>query len=229
MELDLTASLDLLRRHETEVRHFVALLATANTRARLTGPTDEGILWEDHVVDCAAALALLPQGGQVIDVGTGGGLPGLVWALCRPDLGVTLLDSVERKCALVGEMVQVLGLPPERVQVVCERSETFAARNREVFDLASARAVCEAGILAEVLSPLVRPGGHLLAFKGPRAEEELEGGRGKWDHLGLGEPDRLGYDLGDKIRCFVRWEKTGPCPSKFPRRPGAAEKRPWYR
>lgn len=153
MELDLTEPLNLLRRHEGEVRHFVALLATANTRARLTGPTDELVLWEDHVVDCAAALALLPQGGQVIDVGTGGGLPGLVWALCRPDVAVTLLDSVERKCALVGEMVQVLGLPPERVQVVCERSETFAARNREVFDLASARAVCEAGVLAEVLSP----------------------------------------------------------------------------
>ena len=62
MELDLTEPLNLLRRHEGEVRHFVALLATANTRARLTGPTDELVLWEDHVVDCAAALALLLLG-----------------------------------------------------------------------------------------------------------------------------------------------------------------------
>ena len=66
--------------NEARLRQYVSLLIKANELARLTGPSDEGTLWNGHIIDCAFALPLLPAGGSVIDVGTGGGLPGLVWA-----------------------------------------------------------------------------------------------------------------------------------------------------
>ena len=91
--------------NEEALRHYITLLSAANEVARLTGPSDEELLWNDHLLDCASALPLLPTEGKIIDVGTGGGLPGIVWAICRPQLKVTLLDSITRKCALVEKMV----------------------------------------------------------------------------------------------------------------------------
>jgi len=106
-----------VRTNEEKLRKYLSLLSAANELARLTGPSDEETLWDSHIMDCASALPLLPHEGRIIDVGTGGGLPGIVWAICRPGLNVTLLDSITRKCALVEKMAVALGL--RNVTVVC--------------------------------------------------------------------------------------------------------------
>ena len=212
--------------HEEQLRHYVKLLSAANETARLTGPSDEETLWNAHVLDCAAALPLLPQEGRAIDVGTGGGLPGLVWAVCRPQLNVTLLDSIGKKCAAVEKIAAALGL--KNVTVVCSRSEDYAKLHREKFHLAAARAVSAAGILAEYLSPFVRLKGKAIAFKGPKAAEEIEEVGNKWRTLGLSGPRLEPYELGDMKRYFMIWEKIGATPKGIPRRPGMAEKFPWY-
>ena len=87
--------------NEEKLRQYVSLLIKANELARLTGPSDEETLWNSHIIDCAYALPLLRERRSVIDVGTGGGLPGIVWAICRKDIRITLLDSIARKCAQV--------------------------------------------------------------------------------------------------------------------------------
>ena len=213
--------------HQTQrLKRYVQLLIVENERARLTGPSDEQTLWDDHVMDCLHSVSLLPEYGSVIDVGTGGGLPGIVWAICRPDLKITLLDSITRKCAGIQNIVDAMELP--NVRVTCCRSEDFAQTHRERFTLAGARAVCAAGILAEYLSPLVKVGGTLLAFKGPKVTEELEAVKRPWAILGLKAPTQTPYTLGEKERCFLVWEKSAPCPSGYPRRPGLAEKNPWF-
>lgn len=212
--------------NEERLRRYVSLLSKANETARLTGPSDEETLWNAHVLDCAAALRILPTEGRIIDVGTGGGLPGIVWAVCRPGLSVTLLDSITRKCALVEKITAAMGL--KNVAVVCARSEDYAKEHREKFHVAAARAVCASGILAEYLAPFVRIKGKAIAFKGPKAVEELEAVGNKWKALGFSAPKLTPYALGDMKRYFLIWEKTSQTPKGIPRRPGMAEKFPWY-
>ena len=206
---------------------YCEALAAGNDRARLTGPADPETLWKEHVLDCAAALPLLPREGAVVDVGTGGGLPGVVWAVCRPGLSVTLLDSVSRKCIALEAIVRSIGLGNARI--ACMRSEEMARAEREKYLVAAARAVTATGPLAELLSPLVSVGGILLAFKGPRVHEEMEPVGGKWSRLGLAEPTLYPYALGEKERSLVLWEKRAPCPGTYPRNPAMLEKKPWWR
>ncbi len=216
----------ILAENEQRLRRYIELLIKANELARLTGPSDEETLWDVHVKDSAFALPLLPKRGKVIDVGTGGGLPGIVWAVCRPELQVTLLDSISRKCAQVEKIASLMGL--SNVEVVCARSEDYAKDHAEKFSAAAARAVCAAGILAEYLAPFVKTGGELISFKGPKAQEELEAVGNKWSRLGLSAPRLVPYELEDMKRYFVVWKKIGQVPKGIPRRPGMAEKFPWY-
>ncbi len=212
---------------EILLRKYAQLLLQANEIARLTGPSDEETLWNEHIADCAAALPLLPPEGKFIDVGTGGGLPGLVFAVCRPRAHVTLLDSIAKKCALVEKMAAALCL--KNVTVICSRSEDFAKANMEKFNIVTARAVCATGILAEYLAPLARIKGKIIAFKGPRVVDEINEIGAKWQTLGLSSPKLMPYTLGEAKHFLAVWEKISQTTKGIPRRPGMAEKFPWYK
>ena len=212
--------------NEPQMRRYAELLISANEVARLIGPRDMETIWKEHILDCACALPALPEHGSVIDVGTGGGLPGMVWAICRPDLKFTLLDSITRKCVQVEKIAALMNL--KNVNVVCERSEDYAKTHNEKFDAAAARAVCTAGILAEYLSPFVRRGGKLISFKGPRAQEEIDAVGGKWKTLGLSAPNIFPCGTNENSHCLVIWEKTFHAQKGYPRRAGMAEKFPWF-
>lgn len=213
---------------KNKLRLYAQLLAKANERARLTGALDPEILMDEHFSDAMAALPLLPANARsFVDVGTGGGLPGMVWAICRPDLSGTLLDSIRRKSALLAEIA--LELAMNNVEVVCTRSEDFASAPgcRESFDIATARAVASCCVLAEYLSPLVRVGGLIIAFKGQTVRDELATGV-KWRELGLSAPRLRPYETAGKPRNLVVWRKIAACSARFPRKPGMAEKKPWH-
>lgn len=217
---------NILAAGEEKLRRYVRLLAEANEAARLTGPSDEDTLWNDHVVDCASAAFLLPRAGRVIDVGTGGGLPGIVWAIARPGLQFVLLDSTAKKIAQVEKIVRLMEL--KNVSVVCARSEDYAKENGEKFAVAAARAVTAAGVLAELLAPFAKVGGRLISFKGPRVTGELETVGNRWAELGLSSPKLTPYSYDEKKRYLLIWEKNARTPKGIPRRPGMAEKFPWY-
>jgi 16S rRNA (guanine527-N7)-methyltransferase len=209
------------------LKRYGDLLASYGGKIRLTGPSDPEILWNDHILDCLFTVSILPEKGQVLDVGSGGGLPGLVWAICRPDLEVTLLDSVKKKCGALEEMAAALELP--NVRVVWGRCEEYALRERETFSLAGARAVAGTGILLEYLAPFVAVGGTVLAMKGPLYAEELEPLQGRWNRLGLAAPSIVPYGGDEKKRFLLLWKKNAPCSSRFPRKTGMAEKTFWWR
>lgn len=216
----------VLTEHEENLRRYVELLIMSNETARLTGPSDAETLWQDHIIDCACAIPLLPSGGRVIDVGTGGGLPGIVWAIARPDLEFTLLDSIAKKMTQVEKITMLLGL--KNVKTVCARSEDYAKEHGEKFAVTAARAVTAAGTLAELLSPFARIGGKIISFKGPKVTEELETVGNRWSELGLSTPKLVPYSYDDKKRYLLIWEKIARGPKGIPRRPGMAEKFPWY-
>ena len=198
---------------------YAELLASCK-RARLTGTRGADEIFALQIEDCMPSLEFLPEKGRVIDVGSGGGLPGVVWAVHRPDLRVTLLDSVKKKCDAVKEIIDELGI--RNVEIVCERSEDYARTHREVFDMAGARALSSAGVTAELLSPLVKTGGMLLTFKGEKVNDEISAVNGKWSMLGLSEPSMKFYGGDDSSRCILTWQKVKKCPANFPRRVGLA-------
>ena len=185
--------------HRERLMSFAKQLSACVT-ARLTGTRDPQELYDRHIRDCLESVPLLPHAGKprrVIDVGSGGGLPGLVWAICRPDLEVFLLDSIGKKARAVQAIIEELGLSNARG--LCARSEELARSERESFDLACARAVASAGITAELLSPLVRVGGLLLTFKGAK--------------LALNAPLVLPYGGEDSSRALVLWERPPTVPA----------------
>jgi 16S rRNA (guanine527-N7)-methyltransferase len=177
-------------------------------------------------MDSLWSAPLLPASGSVVDVGSGGGFPGMVWAICRPDLSVTLLDSVRKKCRATEEIASALGL--SNVTVVWGRCEEHARDARERYVFASARALASVGVLAEYLSPLVAVAGRLLAFKGPKGAGELEEIGDKWGTLGLSRPQVLPYGPEDHSFSFIVWNKIAPLRSAYPRRPGAALAKSWW-
>ena len=157
---------------------YADLLASAGVERGLIGPREVPRLWKRHLLNCAVVVPRVPIGASVADVGSGAGLPGLVWAIARPDLQVTLIEPLLRRTVFLEEAVDVLGL--DQVTVVRSRAEDLT----EQFDVVTARAVAPLEKLAAWCLPLVRPGGVLLALKGRTAEEEVASSRVSLHKLG---------------------------------------------
>ncbi len=174
-----------------------------------------------HMLDCAALCAGFDLGGRrLIDVGTGAGFPGLVVAILCPDCQVTLLDPLEKRLGFIQEVIEVLGLP--NVSLLHARGED-AGRDpalRERFDFATARAVAELKVLAELCLPFVAVGGRFLAMKTVGSDPELDAARPLIGQLG-GRVDKPwdyvipGADVTHRVWPIA---KAKPTPGQFPRR-----------
>jgi 16S rRNA (guanine527-N7)-methyltransferase len=151
------------------IGRLVDILTTVGVERGLIGPGEVPRIWGRHVLNCAVVEEAVPQGAEVVDIGSGAGLPGLVLAMARPDLSVTLLEPLLRRSEFLAETVAELALGS--VEVVRARAEELAGRR--VFDVATARAVAPLTRLVPWALPLCRRGGALLAMKGERAEDEL--------------------------------------------------------
>lgn len=148
-------------------QRYADLLATTGISHGLMGPREAGRLWERHLVNCALMESLLPEGSEVIDVGSGAGLPGIVLALARPDLRVHLVEPLLRRTTWLEEAVRHLGL--EQVSVHRGRADEMELQAPVV----TARAVASLDKLVAWSFPLLPVGGRLLALKGEAAQDEL--------------------------------------------------------
>ena len=207
---------------------YVALLLEANAKVNLTRIVDPDGVARLHLLDSLSVLPLLDELAPVraLDLGSGGGVPGIVLAIARPGVTWTLVDSVRRKADAMRGFVDALALT--NVSVVAERAETVGrdAAHREQFDLVTARACAPLPVLAEYALPLVRVGGALVAWKGPIDDNEVRAGRAAATELGgLVEILPTGISaLGDHQ--FVLIRKGATTPDRYPRRPGMPAKRP---
>ena len=164
---------------------YAALLAGAGTERGLIGPREVPRLWERHLLNCAALTELVPSGRSVCDIGSGAGLPGLVMAIRRPDLRVTLVEPLLRRTVFLEEAVDHLGL--SNVEVVRGRAD--ALHGTRDFEVVTSRAVAALDVLLAWSMPLVADGGVLLAMKGASAADELVDASATVERLGGVRPE----------------------------------------
>ncbi len=175
---------------------YAELLAGDGVIRGLIGPREVPRLWERHLVNCAVLAEVVPEGATVCDLGTGAGLPGIVLAIARPDLRVTLVEPLRRRTTFLEEAVAELGL--DRCEVRRARAEEL--HGSELFDVVTSRAVAPLPRLLAWSMPLVSPGGALLAMKGSRAAAEITDAADDLRRLGCADPEVLSLGGGDPAR-----------------------------
>lgn len=221
------ASITLTDSQHAQFAQYLDLLLAANVWMNLTRITDRAAAETQHVGDALTLLPFLPTGEfRLVDVGSGGGVPGIPLAIARPDARVMLVESTKKKAAFLRETVAAMKL--DNVSVSEWRAEDVGRSNsRETFDVATARAVGTLDWLAEWCLPLVKRGGKLLAMKGARVTEELPAARKAIKFLGGGEPVVHPVELpGTEHRVIVEIPKIARTDSRFPRPATQAKGKP---
>jgi 16S rRNA (guanine527-N7)-methyltransferase len=183
---------ELYPRAAARLAAYADLLATEGTLRGLIGPREVPRLWDRHLLNCAVLERLIPEEATVADIGTGAGLPGIVLALVRPDLQVSLVEPLLRRTTFLDEAVEKLNCA--NAEVVRARAEDLAPAS---YDVVASRAVAPLGKLAGWCLPLCAEGGLMLAMKGASAEEELAGAEHELEALGAEEwhVHQLGVDV----------------------------------
>jgi 16S rRNA (guanine527-N7)-methyltransferase len=214
-------------------RRYHEKIVEENSRVNLTRVTDWEQVQVRHFLDSLSTCMALPEGllrsgGDVLDVGSGAGLPGLALKIAFPALRMTLIEASRKKAGFLDRVVDELSLSD--VTVLSGRAETLAhdERLRQAFDSVLARAVARLDVLAELTLPFCRIGGLVVAQKGPRVQTELRDAGRAVEVLGgeLKEVVELALPADGGSRTLVVLRKVRSTPEGYPRRPGVPKKRP---
>lgn len=211
---------------------YAARLVEWNEKMNLTAITDPYGIVVRHFTDSLTLLPYLPQGEcSLIDVGTGAGFPGVALAIAKPQIRLTLLDSLQKRLTFLEEVCRALDIPVTLVHARAEEGGRQAAL-REQFDVATARAVAALPTLCEYCLPFVKTGGTFWAMKGPSYTEEWVDAKGAARRLGgeCGEPRHLTLPCRDgetpDTRVLIPFAKKSPTPTGYPRPTAKISKNP---
>ena len=202
---------------------YYAMLADWNTRVNLTAITEPEDVAKKHFLDSLAAAPYLKPNASVADVGTGAGFPGLPLLILRPDLKVTLMDSLQKRLVFLEAVCKELNLTAELVHARAEDAGQNP-KYREKFDVALTRAVSALPVLCELTLPLVKVGGTSIAYKGDSAEELAASGNALSVLHATAERVVIPADYG--ARELVILTKNGTTPKQYPRKAGTPSKNP---
>lgn len=186
-----TVAIEVDARWLESTRHilqpFHDILAGDGVVRGVIGPREQQRLWPRHLLNCAAvadpSLQLVPTSTTVVDVGTGGGLPGIVWAMVRPDIEMILVEPLQRRISFLEDALAQLGIA-DRVQLRAVRAQDAPS---PLGDVITSRALSSLADITQWSVPLMRPGGSIVAMKGARAEAELAESRESIQRMGLSE------------------------------------------
>ncbi|GEA95195.1 ribosomal RNA small subunit methyltransferase G [Weissella viridescens] len=207
-------------------------LVAVNEHMNLTAITDQDEVYLKHFYDSLTLAFAYPklqdQPLNMIDVGAGAGFPSLPLKIVFPQLKITIIDSLNKRINFLSELVQELGL--EDVTIVHARAEEFGGKNspeREMYDVATARALARLNVLGELTLPFVKEHGVLLAMKGSQAQDEVEQAKQAINTLGGKIQSEIDVTLpnGDP-RTVIVIEKVRKTPKKYPRKPGDPVRKP---
>jgi 16S rRNA (guanine527-N7)-methyltransferase len=152
---------------EDQIQRYAQLLAGAGIERGLIGPKEGDRIWERHIANCIPITTIIPQSVRVVDIGSGAGLPGVVIALVRPDLKVTLVEPLQRRVDFLNEVVTELALD---IEVIRGRAE----RVKKQFEVVTARAVAPLEKLMDISWHMIPKTGSLMAMKGESAADEIQ-------------------------------------------------------
>ncbi len=211
-----------------DYKRLISLALEWNEKINITAITDPDEFMEKNIVDSLAIVGLdaIENANNIMDLGTGGGYPGLPLAMHYPDKCFVLVDSVSKKLKVIGDICEKLGIM--NVDTVHGRVEDLGWQPgmRDSFDLVVSRAVANMATLAEYALPFVKKGGHFVAYKTENALDEIAEANKAIEKLGgrLSKIERIGD--GKTGHLLVVVEKSVETPKVFPRKPGEAKKNP---
>ncbi len=205
------------------------LLLEWNEKINLTAITEPREVLYKHFFDCILFFKHInvPKNAKIIDVGTGAGFPGLVLKIVRPDLQVTLLDSLNKRIIFLNDVIEKLNL--KTITAIHSRAEDGGTNknHREKYDIACARAVAAMPVLLEYCIPFVKVSGQFVAMKGPNVQEEIALCNNAIKQLNTEKPTIICETLtGNEQRAFVCFKKISQTPPKYPRNSGKIAKQP---
>lgn len=213
----------------TQLEKYFELLVEWNKKINLTAITDaEGVAIK-HFADSLTLFNYVdvPENSRVIDVGTGAGFPGIVLKIARPDIKLTLLDSLNKRLVFLDNILTEIGLS---AQLIHSRAEDGGQNIdlRESYDFVVSRAVAQLNVLSEYCLPYARLGGSFVALKGPDADNEISNAKRAVQILGGKIKNTYKFSLPNKggERSIIVIEKNQPTPDKYPRNSGKIKAKP---
>lgn len=202
LEAEPAAASELAGEQIEVLRAFTNVLAEKGELLGLIGPLELPRLWTRHVLNSAIMAPLLQEGQRVADIGTGGGMPGLVLAIVRPDVQFRLIEPMERRCAWLNEQIEALGLT--NAEVLRGRAEEY--HDAFEVDVVTARAVTALRKLVPITAPLLRDGGEMIFLKGAGVDAEIEAAKKQLSKFKMRRPsvEILGEGILDETTRVFR-------------------------
>ena len=212
-----------------QFQEYMDLLLEWNEKMNLTAITEKDEIISKHFLDSITLLCSEKVNGgmSLVDIGAGAGFPSMPVKIARPDLKITMLDSLNKRIDFLNEVVSSLGL--NEIQAIHSRAEDGARTVlRESFDIATARAVADLAVLAEYALPFVKVGGYFIAMKGTAPEEEINSAKPAIKAMGgrIEEVKEVFIEDGQLNHTLVIIKKLEKTPSKYPRKAGKPAKDP---
>lgn len=201
---------------------YCNFLREENEKYNLTAITETAEVWEKHFADSILGSVAIPQNATLCDIGSGAGFPALPLKIARPDIKVTLVDSLAKRINFVTMLCDHIGVAGRFEH---SRAEDFAKTHSETFDVATARAVAPLPILLEYTAQIVKLGGIVLAYK--TTLDEVEEGKNAAKVLGLKLEKHFAFTLPNgSSRCLLVYRKVAHTPKIYPRGQNKPRKMP---
>ena len=207
-----------------QFKEYYNYLVEENSKYNLTAITNFDDVITKHFIDSVLPYKNIKENAKVIDIGSGAGFPGVPLKILRPDLDITLLDSLNKRVTFLNSLTNLLNL--KKINAIHARAEDFAVKNREKYDYSVSRAVARSATLSEYLLPFVKIGGYALFYKSQEITEELDEAKNAIKILGGKIENIDNVEVFGNKRSIIYIKKEKNTPQIYPRTKNLPKSKP---